>query len=744
VRTALKFVFAKMKSFPSRLHPATCPSQVQYVVCGSMSLCRKMVHFLRRFAQPPHFDDEEQTRIAQTQHLLLVVCLTIALFAAGANALLQRPIPTTALLSCSGVLFISFLLLQTRRVRLSIIVLLGTIIMLTASLQFIGHGAHDTVTSLYATMIVIGSLLLDRRSFIGLVVATLLVIAGIVTAEARGLTRSPYEGDFGDWFDLALILGLTAFTSRLLSESLERSRARARANEQALAQQTEALRLSEERYRILAANLPDSAVLIFDHNLRYVLADGPELAATGYLKEKIEGRTLYEVVSSSFAEQVEGNIRAVLSGRRFSAELPFRDRIYVCHYIPLIDDCGAVKYAMVLLHNVTAQRQAEANLRASEAQLRMLAENMGDAIMQLDSHLNVVYVSPSVRRVLECEPEDVAGKHIAALVSPDDAPAVATAIEEARESGASAIRVEYRFRNSQQMCIWLESEIRLLYDAQQRFEGAILSTRDVTRRKEVEAERERLIAELEQKNAELERFTYTVSHDLKSPLITIQGFLGYLEQDIRNGDTDRALSDIRRISAAARRMEHLLRDLLELSRIGRVSAEPQTVPFNMIVQDALELIAGRIAERQARITVAPDMPAVYGDRRRLAEVVQNLVDNAIKFCDNQTVPEIEIGVHAVSDNDVVFFVRDNGVGIDPRYHDQIFGLFNKLDPQSEGTGVGLTIVRRITEVHGGRVWVESAGRGAGATFFFSLPTTHTQQHGVGHDRQRIQSIAGGR
>ncbi|MBO9327135.1 MAG: PAS domain-containing protein [Roseiflexus sp.] len=703
-----------------------------------------MVHFLRRFAQPPHFDDEEQTRIAQTQHLLLVVCLTIALFAAGANALLQRPIPTTALLSCSGVLFISFLLLQTRRVRLSIIVLLGTIIMLTASLQFIGHGAHDTVTSLYATMIVIGSLLLDRRSFIGLVVATLLVIAGIVTAEARGLTRSPYEGDFGDWFDLALILGLTAFTSRLLSESLERSRARARANEQALAQQTEALRLSEERYRILAANLPDSAVLIFDHNLRYVLADGPELAATGYLKEKIEGRTLYEVVSSSFAEQVEGNIRAVLSGRRFSAELPFRDRIYVCHYIPLIDDCGAVKYAMVLLHNVTAQRQAEANLRASEAQLRMLAENMGDAIMQLDSHLNVVYVSPSVRRVLECEPEDVAGKHIAALVSPDDAPAVATAIEEARESGASAIRVEYRFRNSQQMCIWLESEIRLLYDAQQRFEGAILSTRDVTRRKEVEAERERLIAELEQKNAELERFTYTVSHDLKSPLITIQGFLGYLEQDIRNGDTDRALSDIRRISAAARRMEHLLRDLLELSRIGRVSAEPQTVPFNMIVQDALELIAGRIAERQARITVAPDMPAVYGDRRRLAEVVQNLVDNAIKFCDNQTVPEIEIGVHAVSDNDVVFFVRDNGVGIDPRYHDQIFGLFNKLDPQSEGTGVGLTIVRRITEVHGGRVWVESAGRGAGATFFFSLPTTHTQQHGVGHDRQRIQSIAGGR
>jgi len=629
-------------------------------------------------------------------------------------------------------------------VRLSIIVLLGTIIMLTASLQVIGRGAHDTVTSLYATMIVIGSLLLDRRSFIGLVAATLLVIAGVVIAEARGLTRSPYEGDFDDWFDLALILGLTAFTSRLLSESLERSRARARANEQALMQQTEALRLSEERYRILAANLPDSAVLIFDHDLRYVLADGPELAATGYAKEMLEGRTLYETVPHSFAQQVEGNLRAVLSGRRFSAELPFGDRIYAYYYIPLVDDHGMVKYAMVLARNVTAQRQAEADLRASEAQLRMLAENMGDAIVQLDSHLNVVYVSPSVRRVLGCEPEDCSGKRISALVSPDDAPAVAAAIEEAKESGAAAIRVEYRFRTDQKTDIWLEAEVRLLYDAQQHFEGAILSIRDVTRRKEVEAERERLIAELEQKNAELERFTYTVSHDLKSPLITIQGFLGYLDQDIRNGDTDRALSDIRRISAAARRMEHLLKDLLELSRIGRVSAEPQTVPFNVIVQEALELIAGRIAERRARITVAPDMPPVHGDRRRLAEVVQNLVDNAIKFCDNQTVPEIEIGVHAVAGNEAIFFVRDNGIGIEPRFYDQIFGLFNKLDPRSEGTGVGLTIVRRIIEVHGGRVWVESVGRGAGATFFFSLPTTHTQQHGVSHDRQRTQSIAGGR
>ncbi|MCS6840300.1 MAG: PAS domain S-box protein [Roseiflexus sp.] len=699
-----------------------------------------MKRVLSRQFQPPRFDDEEQTRIAQIQHLLLLICLAIALSASGINALLGRSISTIALLASSSVACIALLLLYVRRLRLSIIVLLSLFIALTASLQFIGRGAHDTVTSLYATVIVIGSLLLDRHAFIAMVAVILLVIAGIVTAEMYGWTRSPYDGEPGDWLDLALILGLTAFASRLLSESLQHSRALARKNAEALEAQTAALRASEERYRILAANLPDSAVLIFDHDLRFVLADGPELAATGYSKEGLEGRVLYEAVPPSFAAQVEGNIRAVLSGKRFSAEIPYEDRIYHYHYVPLIDDGGRVKYAMILARNVTEQRRAQAALREREAQLRMITENMGDAITQLDANLTIVYASPSVQRVFGRIPAELGGAHVSALIHPDDASDVIRRLERMRDEGASAVRVEYRGPGSQG--VWLESEIRPLYTTHQQFTGAIITTRDITERKQIEAERERLIAELEQKNAELERFTYTASHDLRSPLITIQGFLGYLERDLEEGNTERTRSDIRRISAAVQKMERLLSDLLELSRIGRLSAPPQEVAFNAIVQDALDLLAGKIAERQAHISIAPDMPVVYGDRGRLVEVIQNLVDNALKFCDNQKEPVIEIGVTKESSGSPVFFVRDNGIGIDPKYHEQIFGLFNKLDPRSEGTGVGLTIVRRIIEVHGGRIWVESTGPGAGATFYFTLPVVATPVQEASHGRRDAQSASG--
>jgi signal transduction histidine kinase len=128
--------------------------------------------------------------------------------------------------------------------------------------------------------------------------------------------------------------------------------------------------------------------------------------------------------------------------------------------------------------------------------------------------------------------------------------------------------------------------------------------------------------------------------------------------------------------------------------------------------------------RGVQVAIAPDLPTVYGDRARLVEVVQNLVDNACKFMGDQAEPRIEIGqrgAQADADGKPVLFVRDNGIGIEPQYQDRVFGLFNKLDAHTEGTGVGLALVKRIVEVHGGRIWVESQGVGKGSTFCFTLP-----------------------
>lgn len=240
---------------------------------------------------------------------------------------------------------------------------------------------------------------------------------------------------------------------------------------------------------------------------------------------------------------------------------------------------------------------------------------------------------------------------------------------------------------------------------------------------------DQLLNELREKNEELQSFTYTVSHDLKAPLVTISGFMGYLEQDARKGDVERLNKDIQRINEAVVKMQRLINELLELSRIGRLMNPPEEVSFGEIVREALELVDGPLKARQVRVEVEADLPSVCGDRARLVEVVQNLVDNSVKFMGDQAHPLVEIGMDRSRER--TFFVRDNGIGIEPEQQERVFGLFNKLDAQTEGTGIGLALVKRIIEVHGGKIWVESEGTGKGSTFYFTL--TDCFNGGAKHD-----------
>lgn len=243
---------------------------------------------------------------------------------------------------------------------------------------------------------------------------------------------------------------------------------------------------------------------------------------------------------------------------------------------------------------------------------------------------------------------------------------------------------------------------------------------DITDRKRAEAEREDLIAELEARNTELERFTYTVSHDLKSPLITIKGYIGMLAEDLHAGNTENVEEDIRRIANSADTMADLLRELLELSRIGRIVNPPTNVRVDDLAREAVEIVGGPISERGVQIQVEKGLPIAYGDRQRLLEVFQNLIENAVKYMGEQAEPTIRIGAE-LSESMVLVHIEDNGIGIEPRYHERIFGLFDQLNVASEGTGIGLALVKRIVEIHGGRVWVESEGNGSGAKFCFTIP-----------------------
>lgn len=243
--------------------------------------------------------------------------------------------------------------------------------------------------------------------------------------------------------------------------------------------------------------------------------------------------------------------------------------------------------------------------------------------------------------------------------------------------------------------------------------------RFITELKQKEEIINKQVEELEVKNAELERFAYTVSHDLKSPLITIKGFLGMIQKDVDNERYDRVKGDLNRIANATDKMQHLLEDLLELSRIGRVINPSLSFSLRDVAKEAVELLDALIKEYNVKINISDNMPVVFADKIRIREVFQNLIENAVKFREKNRQLEINIGCEK-SNEKCVFYIKDNGIGVEKEYLSKIFGLFDKLDPNSEGTGIGLAIVKRIIELHGGKIWAESEGSGLGMSFYFTL------------------------
>jgi PAS domain S-box-containing protein len=384
------------------------------------------------------------------------------------------------------------------------------------------------------------------------------------------------------------------------------------------------------------------------------------------------------------------------------------------------------------------RKKAEEALGQSEQKFRNIAEQIEDVIFVTDQDGVITYISPSSATVFGWPAEEMINRPFPEFLAAADVALARTQFRQAITTGQrqAALSLQMKRKDGAEFIGELRANVIQQDGLATGTIGIIL---DITMRKQAEAEREKLIAELAAKNTELEQFTYTVSHDLKSPLITIRGFLGYLEKDALAGKMERVKADINRINEATDKMQRLLDELLELSRIGRLMNPPQSVPFEAIVCQALELVQGRLVERGVAVSVAEELPLVYGDRSRLVEVVQNLVDNAVKFMGDQPQPQVEIGVRE-QDGQPVFFVQDNGIGLAPQYHDQIFGLFDKLDPRVEGTGIGLALVKRIVEVHGGRIWIESKGKDKGSTFCFTLPRTPDDAN----NREQISGNQGGK
>lgn len=493
----------------------------------------------------------------------------------------------------------------------------------------------------------------------------------------------------------------------------------------------EAQRESEERYRAIAEDMPVLVCRFLpDGEITYV----NEAYCRCFQKtsQELVGRTFLSLIPETDREAVMAGISAL------TVESPTQS-----HEHPVIAPDGDIRWQrwtnralfdaqgkpvayQSIGEDVTERKRAEEQLRKMNMENELILSTAGEGIYGLDLNGNTTFVNPAAAKMIGWDPKELLGlnQHSVLHHTKEDGspyPSAECPIYAAYRDG-TIHRVDnevfWRKDGSNFSVEYVSTPMRNLAG---EIEGAVVVFSDISERKQAEEARDGLIAKLESQNAELERFTYTVSHDLKSPLITIKGFVGMLRQDLPEADSGPVADDLSRISNAADKMDQLLQDLLELSRIGRLINPPEDVSMDELAHEARELVHGQAEQAGVQVEISPDLPVVFGDRVRLLEVLQNLIDNAVKHMGDQSRPRVEIGSRR-DGNQTVCYVRDNGIGIDPCYHEKIFGLFDQLDQSIDGSGIGLALARRIIEVHGGRIWVESEGVGHGSTFCFTIAT----------------------
>jgi PAS domain S-box-containing protein len=374
-------------------------------------------------------------------------------------------------------------------------------------------------------------------------------------------------------------------------------------------------------------------------------------------------------------------------------------------------------------------QQGEA-LRQSELRFRAIFEGARDAMVIVDDEGRVVDANPAAARLFGRTHDQLVGRRIWELA--EDEPGPGESAEDFRNS--RVVRGEFRLRRPDGTVLDTE-----FHATPNLLPGRHLSVlRDITERKQHEEEVRRLnetlekrvkerTAQLEEANRELESFSYSVSHDLRSPLRHINGFSDLLRRSASGGLSGQSTHYLETISDAAKKASTLVDELLSFSRMGRLELRSNEVDMARLVEEVRREVERDAEGRSVRWEVGP-LPVVNGDGPMLRQVMRNLLSNAVKYTRPRAEASISVDCQATPDGELVFRVQDNGVGFDMDYVDRLFGVFKRLhaDAEFEGTGIGLANVRRIIQRHGGRTWAEGEVD-RGATFYFTLPAAPAQK-----------------
>jgi len=506
-------------------------------------------------------------------------------------------------------------------------------------------------------------------------------------------------------------------------------------------------------------------------DLRYRFANANHLPLYGLDPKAILGKPMSECLPTKVWDEIQPLLQAALAGQtqRFEAwrETVLGTSIFMSGtYLPDLHE-GEVKGIFIQMIDITERKRTEqrvsdlntelelriqersAELLESEQRFRLMVDNMRDyAVFFLDAEGRISDWTDSAQRMDGFSPSETLGKHLGDMFNmPEEG-------IDAREEAEKALRlaaargqheVNALYVRKDGSMYWSHSLVIALRDDDGELRGFAKINRDMTDAKRLDDLMRNINDELENRvterteqllsaNKDLESFSYSVSHDLRSPLRHISSFVSLLQEHLGAGCDEISTRYLGTIGSSARHMSQLIDGLLAFSRLGRAAVTIAPVNMAQLVDTVVAQLAHDTGGRIIDWVVAPDLPMVEGDALLLREVWANLLGNAHKYTRPRERARIEIGWSVDPDVGYTFFVRDNGVGFDTKYSDKLFGVFQRLHraTEFEGTGIGLALARRIIERHGGTIWAESQV-GAGSVFSFSLPLSNSQEVSKTHE-----------